>query len=84
MWHDAVGNLGVVMILCAYLLLQMNKMSSDQLSYSILNGIGAALVLVSLYYSFNLSAVVIESFWLLISLYGLVKHIRKRQKPATT
>lgn len=76
MWYDALGNLGVVMIVGAYLLLQLNKLSSHQLSYSLLNSIGAALVLISLYYSFNLSAFLIELFWLLISLYGIVKYYR--------
>ena len=78
MWYDAVGNLGVIMILGAYLLLQTNKVSSEQVSYSLLNGFGAALVLVSLYYKFNLSAFIIEVFWLLISIYGLAKNFRRR------
>ena len=78
MWYDAVGNLGVIMILGAYLLLQTNKVTVDQVSYSLLNGIGAALVLVSLFYKFNLSAFFIEVFWLLISIYGVAKNIRRR------
>lgn len=78
MWYDAVGNLGVIMILGVYLLLQTNKVTVDEISYSLLNGIGAALVLVSLFYKFNLSAFLIEVFWLLISIYGLVKNFRRR------
>lgn len=80
MWYDAVGNLGVILILGVYLLLQTNKVSVEQASYSVLNGLGAALVLVSLYYKFNLSAFIIEVFWLLISIYGFAKNLRK---PAT-
>lgn len=77
MWYDAIGNLGVLMIVGVYLLLQMDKISSDQVSYSLINGMGAALVLVSLYYSFNLSAFLIEVFWLLISIYGFAKNFLK-------
>jgi len=76
MWYDAVGNLGVILILAAYLLLQTKKMSAEDISYSLMNGLGAALVLVSLYYEFNLSAFIIEVFWLLISIYGVVKSLR--------
>ena len=35
--------------------------------------IGAALVLVSLIEDFNLGAMLIESFWLLVSVYGLMR-----------
>ncbi|MFK8049856.1 MAG: hypothetical protein AB8B81_15625 [Halioglobus sp.] len=76
MWYDAVGNLGVILILAAYLLLQTKKLCAEDVSYSLMNGLGAALVLVSLYYEFNLSAFIIEVFWLLISIYGVVKSLR--------
>lgn len=74
-WYDLMGNIGVAMMVLAYLLLQMGKLRINDLSYSLTNAIGAALVLVSLLYSFNLSAFLVESFWLLISLYGLIKFL---------
>jgi hypothetical protein len=74
-WYDFVGNLGVAMMIFAYLLLQMGKLRINDLSYSLTNTLGAALVLISLLYSFNLSAFLVESFWLLISLYGLVRFL---------
>ena len=70
-WYDFLGNVGVILILLSYLLLQMSKMKSQSMCYSLMNAIGALLILVSLYYDFNLSAFVMEVFWLLISLYGL-------------
>ena len=78
-WYDFVGNVGVFMLLAAYLLLQLNKLSSNQLSYSLLNGAGAILILVSLIYEFNLSAFVIEFFWLLISIVGIVDYYRSKK-----
>ena len=69
-WFDLLGNLGVISILSCYLALQLGKMSSDDLVFSVLNGLGALLILVSLIYDFNLSAFLIEFFWLLISLIG--------------
>jgi hypothetical protein len=74
-WYDFAGNLGVAMMILAYLLLQMGKLRINDLSYSLANTLGAALVLISLLYSFNLSAFLVETFWLLISLYGLVRFL---------
>lgn len=78
-WYDFVGNLGVVLILVTYTLLQLEKLKSSQLSYSALNGVGAGLILVSLSMEFNLSAFLIEFFWLLISIMGIVRHRRSRR-----
>lgn len=78
-WYDFVGNVGVFLLLAAYLLLQLNKLSSNQLSYSVLNGVGAILIIVSLIYEFNLSAFAIEFFWLLISLVGIVNYYRSKK-----
>lgn len=73
---DLVGNIGVVVLLITYLMLQLNKLSSDGLAYSVLNAVGAGLIVVSLLYDFNLSAFMIEVFWVLISLFGVYKYFR--------
>ncbi len=82
-WHDVVGNIGVVLVLAAYLLLQLERMSSTSLTYSMANGLGAFLILTSLVNEFNLSAFVIEIAWLLISVYGLIRcFVRNRSGTA--
>jgi len=80
-WYDFLGNVGVFLLLTAYLLLQLNKINSNQISYSLMNAIGAALIIVSLIFEFNLSAFAIEFFWLLISLVGIVNYYRTKTKP---
>ena len=72
-WFDLVGNVGVLLMVIAYLLLQLEKLSSSAISYLLLNAVGAVMVILSLKYRFNLSAFLMEAFWLLISLYGLTK-----------
>jgi hypothetical protein len=72
-WFDLVGNIGVLLMVVAYLLLQLDKLSSSAVSYLLLNAAGAVLVIISLMFRFNLSAFFMEVFWLLISLYGLTK-----------
>ena len=79
-WYDFAGNVGVAMMVFAYWLLQMGKLRINDVSYSLTNAIGAVLVLISLLYSFNLSAFLVETFWLLISLFGLIKFLRSTRQ----
>ena len=77
-WPDIVGTLGAGMIIVTYLALQMGKISPASILFSILNGLGAFLIIVSLCYDFNFSAFMIESFWLLISVYGVYRYMSSR------
>ena len=78
-WFDFVGNVGVLLMVVAYLLLQLEKLSSAAISYLLLNALGAILVMISLVFRFNLSAFLMEAFWLLITLYGLAKPLLARR-----
>ncbi len=83
-WHDLFSIIGVVLILVSYMLLQLERLSATSFSYSATNGVGALLILVSLMYDFNLPAFIIEAFWLLISIYGVVRFFSSdRSRPAT-
>ena len=73
---DFLGNVGVVVLIVTYLMLQLNKLRSDGLAYSLLNAIGASLIVISLLYDFNLSALLMEVFWVLISLVGIYRYFR--------
>lgn len=76
-WFDFIGNIGVFLILITYLLLQLEKLESQTIAYCLLNAIGASAILFSLCFKFNLSAFLIEFFWLLISVFGLIKVLFK-------
>ena len=76
-WFDLVGAVGAAAIVVTYFLLQVDKLNSDGLCYSVLNAVGAALILFSLTFKFNLSAFLIEFFWVIISIYGIVKYLRR-------
>lgn len=73
---DFVGNIGVVVLIVTYLMLQLNKLRSDDLAYSLLNAIGASFIVVSLLVNFNLSALLMEVFWVLISFIGIYRYFR--------
>jgi hypothetical protein len=76
---DVIGILGVVMILIAYYFLSVGKWISDSMLYQVLNFAGAWLILFSLYFHWNLSSVVIEIAWIIISIMGMVRVVRLRK-----
>jgi hypothetical protein len=80
---DLTGFIGVVLIIVAYLLLQLEKLPSSSPRYSLLNAAGALLIIISLLFAFNLSAFIVEAFWFLISLLGLWRSLShgKRARP---
>ena len=78
-FYDFLGNIGVAIIILTYILLQLQKIRSESLLYSLLNAIGAGLIVFSLIFSFNLSAFIVEILWLVISLFGVVKVLTKNK-----
>jgi hypothetical protein len=77
---DVAGFVGVLLIVIAYLLLQLEKLPSSSLSFSLLNAAGSLLIMLSLIFKFNVSAFLIEAFWFLISLLGLSKWLIARKR----
>ena len=73
---DFLGIVGVGIIVVTYLFLQLGKLSSTALAYSLMNAIGASLIVLSLLVNFNLSALLMEVFWVLISLLGVYRYFR--------
>ena len=81
-FFDFVGNIGVAIMIVTYLLLQLDRLNSNAPAYSLLNAFGAALVILSLSVNFNLSAFIMEVFWVLISLIGIYRYLRTRMLKA--
>jgi len=81
---DLVGNIGVLVLMITYLMLQLNKLRSDGLAYSLLNAIGASLIVLSLLVNFNLSAFLMEVFWVLISFVGIYRYFRVKALQSQT
>ena len=75
---DIVGTIGVLLIVFVYLLLQSDKLDPKGLSYSLTNTIGSVMILYSLMEHWNLASVVIEVFWILISLFGVWRYFRRK------
>ncbi len=74
---DAIGLLGTLMVVLAYVLLQLERIDPKSLSYNMINLAGATLLLFSLCFNFNLASLAIEVFWIGASLIGLWKYWRR-------
>ncbi len=76
---DLVGISGAAAIVLTYFLLQIGRIDARSLSFSVANALGAAGILFSLFFEFNLSAFAIEAFWLAISLFGVYRAVAAKR-----
>ena len=75
---DIIGLVGVALLVTTYAMLQLDRIDSKGFWYSFNNMIVAILVSVSLYYTWNTASVVIEVFWFIISVYGIVMYYKRK------
>ncbi len=69
-----IGFAGMVFIVLAYFLLQTGRDDITSFRYQLLNLIGAVLLIISLIVHFNLGSMLIEIFWIAITLYAMIKN----------
>ncbi len=77
---NIIGIIGVAAIVIAYFLNQSGKMASDSLPFPTLNLVGATLILVSLWWSWNLPSFIMECIWITISAVGIIRIMRNKSK----
>lgn len=77
---DIVGVSGVILVTLMYFLLQIRRVNPDKLLFSVVNALGSVLIIFSLWFNWNLSSVIMEGFWLSISVYGSIKSVRSAQE----
>lgn len=70
---DTLGVVGVGLILIAYAGATSGRLDPKKAPALALNLIGALLILWSLYFDFNLSAVLMEGAWALVAIIGLAR-----------
>lgn len=79
---NIIGIIGVTLIVIAYFLNQSGKMASDSMPFPTLNLIGAVLILVSLWWSWNLPSFIMECIWIAISAVGIVRIVKQKKARA--
>ena len=70
---DLGGMVGCAFMIAAYFATQQGWLAASDRRFPLLNLVGALLVLISLMKTWNTPSVVVEGFWALVSLYGLVR-----------
>ena len=70
---NSIGLFGVAVYLGSYALLQLGILRGQSYSYAALNLLAASSVLFSLIPSFNLSSVLIQVSWIIISVVGMTR-----------
>ncbi|TAK76104.1 MAG: hypothetical protein EPO11_04680 [Gammaproteobacteria bacterium] len=73
---DAVGLVGVLLLLIAFYFLNTNKFSPMSMCYQVFNLLGALFILYSLIFHWNLSSFTIEVAWVMISLIGIYRAVQ--------
>lgn len=80
--YEAIGVAGFVLYVMNYLLLTIEKVSSEQALYFVLNWLAATFVLIGLMQSFNLASALIQIFWIGISSWGIYVRFSRRGRSA--
>lgn len=80
--YEILGLAGVVFYLGSYAALQFDILDAKGIAYSLLNFLAASSVLISLLENFNFPSLLIQVFWIAISLYGIAK-LMFLQQPAS-
>ena len=73
---DFIGMIGVAAVTYSYLLLHLGKVTRESNIYLASNSLGAILIMISLWYDWNLCEFIMEVIWLAISIFGIVKKMR--------
>lgn len=77
-FSDLVGSIGTLIVTAAYFATQMRYLNSDDVRFPVANLVGSLMMVYSLVYAFNLASVLMELFWILISIAGIINYLRRK------
>lgn len=81
---NIVGISGTALLIFSYFMLQKGSMKGDDWSYLWLNLVAATMISYSLFWFWNWASVLIEIFWIGITIYGMMRKIRGKNDNTTT
>jgi len=76
--NDWIGFTGVAILLLAFLLNLLKKISSNSLPYILMNIIGAGLACLASWLINYIPFVILEASWTIVSLLALFNYVRKK------
>lgn len=75
---DWIGSIGVALLLLAFLLNILNKISNNGITYLSINIIGSGLAALASYLIHYTPFIILEMTWMIVSILGLWKHLAAR------
>jgi hypothetical protein len=77
-YSNIIGSVGVFILLIAFVLNLLNKISRESIIYILMNIIGAGLACYASYLIQYIPFIILEGAWTLISLIALQQHYKAR------
>ena len=75
--NDWIGFTGVAILLLAFLLNLLKKISSNSLPYIVMNIVGAGLACLASWLIHYIPFVILEATWTIVSVIALINYFRK-------
>ncbi len=73
---DVTGSIGVFILLVAFLMNLLNKISKEDLSYILMNIVGAALACLASFLINYIPFIILEGVWAVVSIMALFKYFK--------
>ena len=77
--NDIIGSAGVAILLIAFLLNLLNKISQKSLEYILMNIAGAGLACIASFLINYIPFVILEGAWTLVSIIALINYLRSNK-----
>ena len=75
---DIIGSVGVFILLLAFVLNLLNKISRESISYILMNVIGAGLACYASYLIHYIPFIILEAVWTAVSVIALINYYMKK------
>ena len=70
----AISVIGMACVVLAYFAVERDWLDNKDVKFYIINLVGGIFLLISLLINFNLGSFIIEIFWIIISMMGIINH----------
>ncbi len=77
-FSDIIGSIGVFILLLAFVLNLLNKISIDNIFYILMNTVGAALACFASYLIHYIPFIILEAVWTIVSLMALFNYYKRK------
>lgn len=75
-----IGSVGAMLILVAFFLNQIHKLSNDSFSYDFINLVGGVMLLVYAVLLSSIPFLILNSVWVIVSLKDVIVTVRKKRR----